>query len=60
MIDEVEDKFLPVELLTNLALVDTPGTNAVIKRSVMRALVHVHACMYVCIHTHIHIHIIYI
>lgn len=34
MIDEVEDHFLPVELLTNLALVDTPGTNAVIKRCV--------------------------
>lgn len=32
MIDEVEDKFLPVPLLQNLALVDTPGTNAVIKR----------------------------
>lgn len=35
MIDEVEDRFLPVDLLTNLALVDTPGTNAVIKRCVL-------------------------
>lgn len=32
MIDEVEEKLLDVPLLQNLALVDTPGTNAVIQR----------------------------
>lgn len=32
MIDEVEEKLLDVPLLKNMALVDTPGTNAVIQR----------------------------
>ena len=32
MIDEVEEKLLDLPLLQNLALVDTPGTNAVIQR----------------------------
>jgi hypothetical protein len=29
---QVEDLYLPVDLLNNLVIVDTPGTNAVIKR----------------------------
>lgn len=28
----MEDLYLPVDLLQNLVIVDTPGTNAVIKR----------------------------
>lgn len=28
----MEDLYLPVDLLNNLVIVDTPGTNAVIKR----------------------------
>jgi hypothetical protein len=31
---QIEDLFVGADLLTNLALVDTPGTNAVIKRYV--------------------------